>query len=80
MENMEMRTQSYNEGHLQSKLQSPKAVNNYNALAGLLTYSPFVLPSHPELKSGQWPIEWTMVMELTAAGQLRNYTIFPFNS
>ena len=79
MKNMEMRTQSYSEEHLQSKLQSPKAVNNYNALAGLLTYSPFVLPSHPEL-SGQWPIEWTTVMELTAAGQLQNYTVFPFNS
>ena len=67
------------EEYLQFKLQSPKAMNNYNALAGLLTYSPFVLPSHPEL-SGQWPIEWTTVMELTAAGQLWNYTIFPFNS
>jgi len=35
------------------KLQSPKAMNNICAMAGLLTYSPFARPSHP-LVSGQW--------------------------
>jgi hypothetical protein len=29
------------------KLQSPKAMNNINAQAGLLTYSPFARPSRP---------------------------------
>jgi len=29
------------------KLQSPKAMNNISALAGLLTYSPFARPSRP---------------------------------
>jgi hypothetical protein len=53
-------------------------MNKYNAEAGLLTYSPFALPSRPGY-SGQWPLEWATVTELTAAGQLRIYTVFPFN-
>jgi len=47
-------------------------------LAGLLTYSPFARPSHPE-QIRKVANEWAMVMELTAAGQLRIYTVFPFN-
>jgi hypothetical protein len=46
------------------------------ALAGLLTCSPFARPSLLLQKVAN---EWTMVMELTAAGQLRIYTVFPFN-
>jgi hypothetical protein len=36
-------------------------------------------PSHPD-KSEQWQIDWKSVIELTAAGQLQIYTVFPFNS
>jgi len=46
------------------------------ALAGLLTCSPFARPSLLLQKVADG---WTMVMELTAAGQLRIYTVFPFN-
>jgi hypothetical protein len=48
----------------------------YDASAGLLTYSPFVRSSHLKIVT----IEQTLVMELTAAGQLQIYTVFPFNS
>jgi len=46
-----MKTHYWQE-HSQSKLQSSKAMNNYNAMAGLLTCSPFclVFPS----AGGQW--------------------------
>jgi hypothetical protein len=53
-------------------------MNTIYAEAGLLTYSPFARPSHPDFV-GTVAIEWTLVTELTAAGQLRNYTVFPFN-
>jgi hypothetical protein len=60
-----------------SKLQSPKAMNYY-AEAGLLTYSRFILPSHPpEAKSG---FILDTVMENTAAGLSGILTRFPFNS
>ena len=42
------------------KLQSPKAMNNIYALAGLLTYSPFARSSRPDFNrdsdqlNGQW--------------------------
>ena len=35
------------------------------------------LPFHYKLESG---LEWQTVVELTAAGQFRIYTVFPFNS
>lgn len=60
------------------KLQSPKAMNNIYAEAGLLTYSPPARPSRPE-NIGTVAFDWALVLELTAAGQLRNYTVFPFN-
>jgi len=41
------------------KLQSPKAVNKYSAEAGLLTYSPFALPSRP-------PSRWLSGLESVA--------------
>ncbi len=51
----------------------------YNAKAGLLTYSR--VPGLPiPNKSEQWQIDWKSVKELTAAGQLQIYTVFPFNS
>jgi len=40
---------------------------------------PVFQPSHPDM-SGQWQIDWKSVKELTAAGQLQIYTVFPFNS
>jgi len=49
------------------------------ALAGLLTYSPFS-PAFPAAFADSGPLDGLLVMELTAAGQLWNYTIFPFNS
>jgi len=47
------------------KLQSPKAMNTISAMAGLLTYSPFALPSHP-LVSGQWLMneQWLWSLQL----------------
>ena len=39
---------------------------------------PVFQPSHPDM-SGQWQIDWKSVKELTAAGQLQIYTVFPFN-
>jgi hypothetical protein len=53
-------------------------MNSIRAMAGLLTYSPFALPSHPD-KIGTVANELAMVMELTAAGQSGIYTRFPFN-
>jgi len=63
------------------KLQSPKAMNTVYAEAGLLTYSPFAgLPACPdEYRDPTVACRMALVMELTAAGQLRNYTVFPFN-
>jgi len=49
------------------------------ALAGLLTYSPF-RPAFPFALAKSGCFDGLMVMELTAAGQLWTYTIFPFNS
>jgi hypothetical protein len=56
----------------------PESYELYNAEAGILTCSPLVLPSRPDnwnsdILNGQW------LIELTAAGQLRIYTVFPFN-
>ena len=52
-------------------------MNNINAMAGLLTYSPPPgLPAPINQGSGN---EWALVMELTAAGQSGIYTRFPFN-
>jgi len=60
-----------------SKLQSPKAMN-YNAKGRSSDLLPvYRLPFHYKLESG---LEWQTVVELTAAGQLRIYTVFPFNS
>ncbi|KLT67185.1 hypothetical protein AB669_00135 [Pedobacter sp. BMA] len=47
-------------------------------VAGLLTYLP-VFPAFPCSKKAQWQTGWKSVMELTAAGQFRIYTGFPFN-
>ena len=61
------------------KLQSPKAMNNVNAdgrSSDLLPFCP-VFPSR--LLIATVTNEWTTVMELTAAGQFRSYTWFPFN-
>src|SRR5687768_14567220 len=50
-------------------------------MAGLLTYSRlFCLPSPYLLKIRKSGFDLNTVLELTAAGQLRNYTVFPFNS
>jgi len=47
-------------------------------MAGLLTCSP--LPCLPvPLCFGTVTFDWVLVVELTAAGQLRIYTVFPFN-
>jgi len=52
-------------------------MNNINAVAGLLTYSPWPgLPTPINRDSGN---EWALVTELTAAGQSGIYTRFPFN-
>jgi len=61
------------------KLQSPKAMNNISAWAGVLTCSPRY-PAFPspfylkdsDNKNGQW------LKELTAAGQLRILHRIPF--
>ncbi|MBB6111919.1 hypothetical protein HDF22_000666 [Mucilaginibacter lappiensis] len=40
-----------------SQLQSPKAMNTYGAMAGLLTYSPLIRPSrrdHIETVATEW--------------------------
>jgi len=47
-------------------------------LAGLLTYSVPERPSHFG-KTEQWTLVFKTSIELTAAGQLRNHTVFPFN-
>ena len=52
-------------------------MNNINAMAGLLTYSP--LPGLPALINQDSGNEWALVIELTAAGQSGIYTRFPFN-
>jgi hypothetical protein len=50
----------------------------YNASAGLLTCSPPA--AFPLINRQTVAIELPLVMELTAAGQSRIYTVFPFNS
>lgn len=51
---------------------------NYNAKGRSSDLLPvYRLPFHYKLESG---LEWQTVVELTAAGQLRIYTVFPFNS
>ena len=59
-------------------------MNNVKALAGLLTYSPIARPSRPiPIAIGirdSGPMSGQRLMELTAAGQLRICTVFPFNS
>lgn len=42
-----------NEDDFTFKPQSPKAMNNNSALAGVLTYSPCALSSRPDYISGQ---------------------------
>jgi len=65
--------------HTQASI--PESYEYCNAEAGLLTYSPFAgLPACPdEYRDPTVACRMALVTELTAAGQLRNYTIFPFN-
>jgi len=62
------------------KLQSPKAMNNISAWAGVLTYSPS-RPAFPPLhfkdsdnKNGQW------LKSLQLRDSYGFFTVFPFNS
>lgn len=49
-------------------------------MAGLLTYSRmFCLPNPHLFKMLKSGFDLNTVIELTAAGQLRNHTVFPFN-
>ena len=59
------------------KLHSPKAIKHLSILAGLLTYSSFVPPSHPDQLRDSGFIEYfaqRFLVELTAAGLFRIYT------
>jgi hypothetical protein len=59
------------------KLQSTKAMN-YCVLAGILTYSLFFCLPIRWLANSDFKNE-KQLLELTAAGQFRIYTLFPFN-
>ena len=65
-----------------SKLQSPKAMNNVKALAGLLTYSPFcpAFPFRPDNYRDfeQWPFEQAMVNGAYSCGTVTELHRIPF--
>ena len=63
--------------HIQASI--PESCELILLWAGLLTCSPPARPSHSALRNSDHLIG-RLVMELTAAGQLQNYTVFPFNS
>jgi hypothetical protein len=55
----------------------PESYDIYNANGRSSDLLPVFLPSHLNILNSGGDLD--TVMKLTAAGQLRNYTVFPFN-